>query len=204
MRGFYFISDSLLSREGNLNDVAAALKAGVEVVQYREKNKSSSQMYQEALKLRALCKNTTFIINDRVDIALAVGADGVHIGQEDFPYMAARRLLGSKKIIGVTVHSLKEAVIAEKSGADYLGVSAIFGTRTKSDAGRAIGIEMLKAIRKKVAIPVVAIGGITLSNASQVIASGADCLCAISAVVASKDVRRQIEKFQRLFPVSVA
>ena len=156
-------------------------------------------MFEEARQLRKICKNIIFLINDRIDIALAVGADGVHIGREDLDYRPARKLLGSKSIIGVTVHNVKEAMLAEKSGADYLGVSPIFCTTTKLDAGKAIGIAGLKKIRNKTTIPIVAIGGITLRNARPVIAQGADALCAISAVVTKHGVRRQIEKFQDLF-----
>jgi len=199
MIGFYFITDSRLSCSCIISDVKSALKAGVKVVQYREKCKSSSQMFKEAVALRKICKNITFLINDRIDIALAVDADGVHLGQDDLPISLARKLLGKKKIIGVTVHNVKEAVLAERLGADYLGASPIFLTKTKLDAGRPLGIRMLKAIKKRVKIPVVALGGITLKNAKEVICSGSDGICAISAVLTKKNVRNHIKKFQDLF-----
>lgn len=199
MRGYYFITDSKLSRRGNISDVKNALKAGVEVVQYREKNATTIEMYREALKLKRICKDIIFIVNDRIDIALAVNADGVHIGQDDMPFCVARKLLGKKKMIGVTVHSIEEAKEAENLGADYIGVSPIFATGTKKDAGKPVGIELIKKIKKQVSIPIIAIGGIDLSNAPSVVQAGADGLCAISAVVTKPDVKKEIEKFQKLF-----
>ena len=199
MKGYYFITDSSLSRSGNISDVKNALKAGVKVIQYRDKHASTKEMFEEALKLKKLCKDAIFLINDRIDIALAVEADGVHIGNDDMPYGVARRLLGKKKIIGVTVHNVKEAVEAQKLGADYLGVSPIFSTDTKKDAGIPVGVELIKKIKKCISIPIIAIGGINLSNASGVIQADADGLCAISAVVTRSNVKREIEKFQELF-----
>ena len=199
MRGFYFITDSGLSRAGNKRDLKSALAAGVEVVQYRDKQASTRQMYEEALQLRKLCKGAIFLINDRVDIALGVGADGVHLGSGDLPYRLARKLLGRGRLIGLTVHSLKEAREAQESGADYLGVSPVFSTGTKPDAGEPVGCGLIRKIKENIRIPLVAIGGISLKNAGEVIRSGADSLCAISAVVTKADVRKEIERFQDLF-----
>lgn len=199
IKGYYFITDSKLSLAGNISDVKNALAAGVKVIQYRDKHKNTKELYKEALALRTICKKATFLMNDRLDIAIAVNADGVHLGNEDFPYCIARKLLGPKKIIGLTVHSLLEAIEAEKSGADYLGVSPIFSTKTKLDAGNPKGIQLLKKIRKNISIPVVAIGGIGIDNAPDVIRAGADGLCAISAVIAKKDVQEEIKKFQVIF-----
>jgi thiamine-phosphate pyrophosphorylase len=199
VRGFYFITDKELSRAGIISDVKNALKAGVKVVQYRNKYASTGEMFKEALELRRICKKAIFLVNDRLDIALAVGADGVHLGQDDLPYPAARKLLGKKKIIGLTVHNLREAIKAERLGADYLGVAPIFSTSTKQDAGHACGIRLIKRIKKQVTIPVIALGGINLVNAKEVIRAGADGLCAISAVVTKLCLRREIAKFQELF-----
>jgi len=204
MKGFYFITDAHLSRAGNMSDVRDALKAGVKVVQYRDKEASTRGMFEEALKLRRICRKAVFLINDRVDIALSVNADGVHLGQDDLSYGVARKLLGRNKMIGVTVHSLKEAKEAQRLGADYVSISPIFATQTKLDAGFPKGIVLIKEIRKHIRIPIAAIGGINLSNARGVIEAGADALCAISAVVAKRNLRGEIEKFQTLFkrPVS--
>jgi len=199
LKGFYFVTDRRLSKAGNIKDVRNALKAGVQVVQYREKSASTKELFIRALALRRICKNTIFIVNDRADIALAVGADGVHLGSSDMPYSAARKILGPRKIIGLTVHNLKEAINAQKQGADYLGVAPVFPTATKVDAGNPCGVKLVKRIKKAVRIPVVAIGGIKLSNARQVIDAGADCICAISAVVAKRDVKKEILSFKKLF-----
>jgi thiamine-phosphate pyrophosphorylase len=200
IKGYYFITDAGLSKRGNASDVKNAIESGVSIVQYRNKIAQTRAMYEEAVELRKICKNKVlFIINDRVDISLSVGADGVHLGQEDMPYETARKLLGKKKIIGVTVHDLAEAIMAEKKKADYIGVSPIFATATKEDAGEPCGVAVVRDIKKKCKLPIAAIGGINLSNAKEVIAAGADAICAISAVVTKDDVKKEIEKFQRLF-----
>ncbi|MFZ2090081.1 MAG: thiamine phosphate synthase [Desulfobaccales bacterium] len=199
MKGYYFITDAVLSRRGNLSDVKSALAAGVKIVQYRAKAVETRQMLAEAGELKKLCRGALFLVNDRVDVALAVGADGVHLGQGDLPYKSARRLLGSGKIIGISVSNLEEAQAAASQGADYVGVSPIFFTSTKADAGPPTGLTLLKEIRNEVSLPVVAIGGITLTNASEVIAAGADMICAISEVVSRPDVRGEIARFQKLF-----
>ncbi|MDD4938943.1 MAG: thiamine phosphate synthase [Candidatus Omnitrophica bacterium] len=199
LNGYYFITESRLSRSGNISDVRDALAAGVKVVQYRNKHSSTEEMFEEALKIRKICRNIIFLVNDRVDIALAVKADGVHIGKGDLPYNAARRLLGKNRIIGLTVHSVAEAKQARGSGADYVGVSPIFITKTKPDSGKPRGVSLIRKIKKSVSIPVAAIGGIDLTNAKEVIDAGADAICAISAVVTRPDVSKEIKKFQALF-----
>ncbi|OPY50022.1 MAG: Thiamine-phosphate synthase [Methanosaeta sp. PtaU1.Bin112] len=201
MKGYYFITDCKLSRAGNERDVLSAVSCGVKVVQYRNKNAETLQMYEEAVRLGEICRNsgTMFLVNDRIDIALAAEADGVHLGQSDLPCPTARKLLGREKIIGVTVHNLAEALEAESVGADYLGVSPIFQTATKPDAGKPAGIRLIEEIRKEVDIPLVAIGGINHDNAGEVVRAGADGLCAISCVVAKENVKEEIAKFQALF-----
>ncbi len=165
MRGYYFITEASLSRAGNLSDVAAAVAAKVRVVQYRQKQGLTGELVAEARQLRELCRGTLFLVNDRVDLALEVGADGVHLGQEDLSCHEARQRMGPDKIIGVTVHSVAEALAAQAGGADYLGVSPIFSTATKADAGAPTGVALLAEIRRQVTLPLVAIGGITLANA---------------------------------------
>ena len=199
MKGYYFITDARLSRAGNISDVKSALAAGVKIVQYRGKDTGTRDMLAEALELKRLCRGALFLVNDRVDVALAVDADGVHLGQEDLPCDAARRLLGPGKIIGITVCSLEEARMAVHQGADYLGVSPIFATQTKLDAGTPTGLTLLREVSQVVSLPLAAIGGLTLENTSEAIAAGAQMVCAISAVVTQADVRAEIEKFQRFF-----
>lgn len=199
MKGYYFITDSNLTKVGNIVDVRNALRAGTKIIQYRQKHASSRRMYIEAFSLKKICKGAMFLVNDRIDIAQAVDADGVHLGQEDLPCPIARKLLGKKKIIGVTVHNLKEAKTAKKHGANYIALAPVFKTSTKPDAKSPTGTEIIKEIKKHVHLPVVAIGGINFSNVKEVILAGADCICAISEVVASNNVKARIQKFQKLF-----
>jgi thiamine-phosphate pyrophosphorylase len=199
LKGYYFITDSGLSRAGNISDVEQAVACGVGVIQYRNKNGDTREMYEESSRLREICRDAAFLINDRIDIALAVDADGVHLGQSDMPYRAARKLLGQDKIIGITVHNLQEALEAQALGADYLGVSPIFPTQTKADAGRPAGIILIEEIRRRIDTPLIAIGGINLANAPPVIKAGADGICAISCVVAKEDAGAEVRKFQDLF-----
>ena len=200
IKGYYFITDADLSKKGNASDIRDAVEAGVTIVQYRSKLDDTDHMLKEARELKEICKSKAFfIINDRVGIAISVDADGVHLGQGDMPYETARELMGKDKIIGVTAHGLKEAIIAEKKGADYLGVSPVFSTTTKKDAGMPCGVELIREIKKNCRIPITAIGGITLDNAREVIEAGAHAICAISAVVTKDDVKEEIEKFQKLF-----
>jgi len=200
IEGYYFITDPALSRHGNIFDVKAALKAKVKIVQYRQKSAQTRAMYGQALTLRRLCQDLAlFLVNDRVDIALAVDADGVHLGQGDLPVRTARKLLGKKKIIGVTSHNLKEAGQACREGADYMAISPVFATTTKKDAGSPCGLDLIRLAHKTLGLPIVAIGGINLDNAASVVTAGSDCLCAISAVVANPDPYRQMLRFQKIF-----
>ena len=142
--------------------VTFALRAGVRCIQYREKDKARREIYREALILRKLTTefNAIFVVNDHADIALAVNADGVHLGQSDLPLKEARKVLGKGKIIGISTHSIEQAIEAEQGGASYIGFGPIFHTKTK-DAGKPKGIQMLKEVKRHVKIPVIAIGGIT-------------------------------------------
>jgi thiamine-phosphate pyrophosphorylase len=195
---FYFITDAKLSKKGIFSDVEDAVHGGCSIVQYREKSKNNEEMLEEARKIKELCGNKAFfLINDRVDIALAADADGVHLGQEDLDVRTARRILG-KKILGVTVHDLEEARRAANEGADYLGVSPIFLTSTKADAGRPCGIGLIEQIKEEIDLPIVAIGGVTKQNTLQVIRAGASSVAAISAVVCSDDVEREVKDFIRI------
>lgn len=196
----YFITDSRLTRRTVLDDVNSALSAGVKIIQYREKDLETRKMIDEAKKISRSCRENgaLFIINDRVDIALATDADGAHLGNEDMPYQDARRLLGDKKIIGLTVHDIGEAIESERIGADYIGISPIFETTTKQDAGAPSGVDLIKFIKKAVKIPFVAIGGINQDNIKSVLEAGARSIAAISATVASDDVEKECKKFREV------
>ena len=193
---FYLVTDSGLSRKGTLSDVKEAVESGCRIVQYREKNKSTKEMIDEASEIKRICRNKAiFLVNDRIDVALAVDADGVHIGQDDMPIETARKLLGPDKIIGLTVHDRDEAIRAEKNGADYVGLGPIFDTATKKDAGDGIGPARIREVKRAIKIPLVAIGGINKENCESVIQNGADSLVAISAIVCSDDVNRETKFF---------
>jgi thiamine-phosphate pyrophosphorylase len=193
---FYLVTDSGLSKAGTLSDVEKAVAAGCRIIQYREKSISTKEMILEAVKIKEICGNEAiFLVNDRVDVALAVDADGVHIGQDDMPIETARELLGPDKIIGLSVHNVEEALDAEKMSADYVGLGPIFNTSTKKDAGNGIGPESIHPVKDAVRIPVVAIGGINKQNSESVVLGGADSLVAISAVVCSDDVEKETRDF---------
>jgi len=170
--------------------LSLALSVGVRSFQYRNKNASRNELYETALRLVHLAheNEALFIVNDHADIAVAVGADGVHLGQEDLPIEHARKLLGPGKLIGISTHSLKQAKDAQAAGADYIGFGPIFTTTTK-DAGQAQGIGALTAVKQAVSIPVIAIGGITHDTVQEVIRAGADGVAVISAVLSAEDIR---------------
>ncbi len=181
-------------------DVARdAIAGGATVIQLREKDRCTRDILRIAAEIKKLThrSGTLFIINDRIDIALAIDADGVHLGQEDMPLLYARRILGKGKIIGVSVGGIEEAVRAEREGADYLGVGSIFLTPSKSDAGQPVGLGTLSEIRSSVKTPIVAIGGITLNNIEDVLKAGADGVAVISAVACATDVKRATSELLR-------
>jgi thiamine-phosphate pyrophosphorylase len=179
--------------------VRAALEAGIRFVQYRRKDICRRELYFEALRLRDLTGsyNATFIVNDHADIALAVQADGLHVGQDDLPLAEARKIMG-QVMIGVSTHSLAQAVEALKGGADYIGFGPIFPTNTK-DAGQPKGAEAIRDIRASMSIPVIAIGGITTSNAREVFAAGCDGI-AVSAGISNGDIRANVAAFIACLP----
>lgn len=166
-----------------------ALDGGAGMVQLRRKTASGRELYQWALRIQALCHQhqALFIVNDRVDIALAMQADGVHLGQQDIPASAARRLLGPDLLIGVSVGGVEEALKAARDGANYLGFGHIFRTFSKNKTTEPTGTDPIRVVGKATSLPVIAIGGIDSSNASEVIKAGATGIAVISAVSASPD-----------------
>lgn len=189
----YVITDRAAARDRPLDEVvAAAIRGGATAIQLRDKEWSAGALVAAGRLLLALTRpaGIPLIVNDRVDVAIAIGAEGVHIGQDDLPAPDARRLLGPGMILGVSASNVEEAVAAESAGADYLGVGSIFATGTKPDAGAPIGPGALSPIRAAVRIPVVAIGGITDSNAAEALRAGADGVAVIAAVMAAADVEQ--------------
>lgn len=187
----YLVTDrGILKGRDILESVEAAIQGGVSLVQLREKDIASRDFYNIACKMKDLTAryNIPFIINDRLDIALAVDADGLHVGQEDLPLEVARRLLGKGKILGYSVSTVEEALYGEKNGADYLGAGPVYPTGSKLDAVSPIGLETLGSIKKSVSIPVVGIGGIGAANLRDVRASGIDGISLISAILGSHDI----------------
>jgi len=172
--------------------VSAALDGGATVIQLRDKTASTRMLVEQGLALRQLTRErgALLIVNDRIDVALAIDADGAHVGQDDMPVELARRLLGPQRILGVSAGNQQEALTAIAGGADYLGVGPIYATPTKADAGPAIGLHLLHelAVRSDISTPLVAIGGITAENAGEVIRAGAVGVAVISAVIGADDV----------------
>ncbi len=198
LNGLCFITE-ILSTNLTLEKITEhSLRSGIKWIQYRDKKSSRKEIYEHALNLRKLTKefDAFFTVNDHVDIALAVEADGVHLGQEDFPLKEAKKILTNKTIIGISTHSFEQAVTAEKQGADYIGFGPVFHTKTK-DAGEPKGIQMLKEIKNAVKIPVVAIGGINADNLSSVLDSGADAV-AVASAITNGDIAQNISKFLKI------
>lgn len=180
--------------------VELAIQGGCTMVQLREKHCSSLEFYRLAMRVKALTDlhGVPLLINDRLDIALAVDADGLHIGQSDLPAPVARRLLGPEKLLGVSAASLEEAVQAQEDGADYLGVGAMFQTSTKSDA-RLVTLEELRRIRRAIQIPVVVIGGINRDTAPLFRGTGINGLAVVSAVVGQRDIPAAARELRAIF-----
>lgn len=194
----YLVTDEgCLKGRSLLECVEAALKGGVTLVQYRLKNGDGGRMYKEALELKALCDtySVPLIINDRLDIAMAVGAAGVHLGQDDLPCSVARSILGDAYVIGVSAHNPQEAIQAVEDGADYLGCGAVFGSATKTNVSE-LGLTNLKEIRKAVNVPMVGIGGVNSSNYPLVRQTGAEGAAIISGILAADDIEAEVRKFK--------
>lgn len=195
----YAVTDRHWTGEKTLyQQTEEAILGGTTFLQIREKELNEADFEKEALELQALCKKykIPFIVNDNVELAKKIDADGVHVGQEDMNACKVRELLGPDKILGVSAQTVEEAILAEKQGADYLGVGAVFPTGTKSDAID-VPHQTLKAICKAVKIPVVAIGGITKDNLCQLKGSGIAGISVISAIFAQKDIKAAAEELKK-------
>lgn len=182
-----------------LNAVKDAIAGGVTMVQLREKDISTLDFYGLARAVQSITKahHIPLVINDRLDIALAVGAEGVHLGQSDLPIRAARALAGNRLFIGVSAQTVDDALMAHAGGADYLGIGPVFPTGSKPDAGEAIGLERLRAICAASPIPVIGIGGIGLHNIEETMKTGVAGVAVISAILSQEDIRTAAEGLRR-------
>jgi len=200
--GLYVILDAAACPDRSLADVLReAAGAGATLFQYRNKSASMREAYTEALWLRTIAADlkVTFIVNDRCDLALAVDADGVHLGQEDLPYGDARSIMGTGKLIGLSTHNPEQVRAADRLRPDYIGFGPIFATGSKRDHDPIVGLAGLAQIRSLTTVPIFAIGGITSENAGHVLNGGADGVAVISAVVNAPDIRRAVGDFIRVF-----
>ncbi len=197
----YLVTDRELSLGRSLEAVVEeAVKGGVTMVQLREKEASSLEFYQLALRLKACLKpfHVPLIINDRIDIALACDAEGVHLGQSDLPVDVARKLLGKNCIIGLSLESVADAEEANRLDVDYVAVSPVYDTSTKTDTSKALGLDGVRAIRAATRFPTVAIGGIHLPNAASIIEAGADGLAVVSAIMSATDPQEAAKELKQI------
>lgn len=197
----YVITDSRLSDRGHLEIARAAIAGGAEVIQFREKAMSTGEMHDICMALREMTAeaDVDFIVNDRLDLALAVDADGVHLGQDDLPLDAAREILGPEKLIGGSAKNLVEAKHVEAAGADYVGVGPVFEARhTKPDTIEPQGVKLISQVISEVSMPVVAIGGINRANVRSVIQAGARVVSVISDIVTADDMQSATSELRRL------
>lgn len=184
----------------NIEVVQQMIEAGVTIVQYREKDKKMKAKYQECQVIRKMTKKAgvTFIVNDDIDLAVLVEADGVHIGQDDLPIAQVRQLVGDNMIIGISTHSPEEARQAADDGADYIGVGPIFKTATKKDVCQPVGLEYLDYVVRHIPIPFVAIGGIKVENLADVIKTGAKCYALVTEITMAENIKEKIHEIQQI------
>jgi len=197
----YLVTDRELMSTRTIEEaVESAIQGGCTIVQLREKKASSLEFYQTSVKVKAVTDKykIPLIINDRVDIALAIDAAGVHVGRNDLPVEVVREIIGKDKIVGVSANSVEGAIKAYKAGADYIGVGALYSTNTKTDA-KVISKEQLLAVKNAVNIPIVGIGGINHKNAGEVAAAGIDGIAVVSAIIAQKDIRKAAQELLSAF-----
>jgi thiamine-phosphate pyrophosphorylase len=194
----YPITDTLISRLSHAQQVELLAAGGASLVQLREKRAEPRQFYEAALEAMSIARTlgVRIIINDRVDIAIAVKADGVHLGQDDLPPDRARSLLGGNRIIGYSTHSMEQALAADLAAVDYIAIGPVFQTFTKDKPNPVVGLDAVREVKRGISKPLVAIGGITLETASSVIEAGADSVAIISDLLSAGDIA---ERTRRLF-----
>ncbi|MDO7788092.1 thiamine phosphate synthase [Desulforamulus aquiferis] len=193
-------AEELSLGRSNVEIVKQMIAAGITVIQYREKDKKAREKYHECMKIRELTAQAgvTFIVNDDIDLAMIVGADGVHVGQEDLPPEKVRELVGSEMLIGLSTHSPEQAMEAQKSKAvDYIGVGPIYPTGTKKDVCAPVGLEYLEYVANKIDLPFVAIGGIKEHNIGEVARKGARCMALVSEIVGNSDIQAKVAALRK-------
>ena len=201
----YVLIDKKLLGERKVEDVIKQLiKSGVQMIQYRDKYAEDGEFLKEATKIKKILKNqkVLLIINDRVDIALFIDADGVHVGQNDLPVPVARKLLGKNKIIGTSAENINQAKIAQKEGADYVGLGPIFYTDTKDKIPQPVGLDLIRQAKKELKIPFFPIGGINLDNLGSVINAGAKRVAVASAIICSPNISDTTREFINRLKIS--
>jgi thiamine-phosphate pyrophosphorylase len=183
----------------NIEVVALMIDAGIKIIQYREKEKKTRQKYEECLQIRKMTRDAgvMFLVNDHVDLALLVNADGVHIGQDDLPPEQVREIVGHQKIIGLSTHSPDQAEAAVKAGVDYIGVGPIYATRTKKDVCKPVGLEYLDYVVRNIPLSFVAIGGIKSHNITEVRRRGAGCIALVTEIVGTEDIGAMVRKLRK-------
>lgn len=193
----YTLTDTLISGHSHAEQIELLASGGASLIQLREKNASPRDFYGTALEAMRSARRlgVQLIINDRVDVAIAVKADGVHLGQDDLPPDMARRLLGNSRIIGFSTHTLEQALAADSAGVDYIAIGPVFQTSTKESPNQAVGLETIVACRRRVSKPLVAIGGITLETAKAVTEAGADSVAVISDLLSADDIGARARRF---------
>jgi len=191
-------AESLSCGRSNIRVVKEMIRAGIKIIQYREKEKPFQEKYHECMMIRELTRenNVTFIINDHVDLALMVQADGVHLGQTDYPVEAVRKLVGDQFIIGLSTHAPEDARRAQDSGVDYIGVGPIYQTQTKKDVCEPVGYGYLDYIVENISLPFVAIGGIKLHNIHEIVKRGASCIALVSEITGAKHIEQTIDNLR--------
>ena len=199
--GLYIITDEKIAGRSHTEIAKEAVAGGAEVIQLRDKEASARELYEVGTQMRKAIPpdKALFIVNDRVDVAAVVGADGVHVGKDDLPVREARNILGEDKIIGVSCDNAEEAVKAEKEGADYISLGPIFTTTTKKNLPPPLGLKAVKQVKSKISKPLVAIGGINKDNLKTVVESGADSVAVISAVLKAPDIAKATKELKNSF-----
>jgi thiamine-phosphate pyrophosphorylase len=197
--GIYGITFSKFSNgRSNIEIVRDMIDCGIKVIQYREKDKTLKEMYDEAVILRAMTKkaNVILIINDHIELAMMVDADGVHVGQDDWPLKEVRKLVGNDKIIGLSTHSKEQALEAVELGADYIGVGPIYDTKTKDYA--TVGVEYLEFVAQNIPIPFVAIGGIKEHNLAEILKRGAKSFALVTELTMAEDMKKKVKALEKI------